>query len=115
MNKINEPEVDDKFFERADAHIHLSNDQTNEVGIGKVSSSMMYATARFNSWVSACGFHNGAEMAEARAEMIEYFVEQFRLMLEDNLDDYIRNYDRYMNAAQDAGVTPKTRDELFDR
>ena len=115
MNEINETELDDKFFERADAHIHLSNDQTDGVGIGKVSSSMMYATARFNSWVSACGSKNGQEMAEARSETIEYFVEQYRLMLEDNLDDYIRNYDRYMNPAQDPGLTPKTRDELFDR
>ncbi len=42
--------TDDKFYERADAHIHLSNDQiSGYVAKGKVSASMMYATARFNS------------------------------------------------------------------
>ena len=49
-------EVDDEFYERADAHIHLSNGQISEkVGTGKVSASNMYATARFNAWVSAGG------------------------------------------------------------
>jgi hypothetical protein len=113
MKEISESEWDDKFFERADAHIHLSNDQTGEAGIGKVSASMMYATARFNSWVSACGFNSGPEMAGARAETIDYFVEQFRLMLEDNLDDYIRNYSKYMGTV-DPNVEPKTRRELFE-
>ena len=59
--------VDDEFYERADAHIHLSNDQVNEKAtIGKVSASNMYATARFNAWVSACGWNDGKEMAKAR-------------------------------------------------
>jgi hypothetical protein len=113
MKVLGDAELDDKFFERADAHIFLSNDQSAQVGIGKVSASMMYATARFNSWVSACGFMKASEMEEARAETIDYFVEQFRLMLEDNLDDYIRNFDTYMATTDDN--TGKTRRELFDR
>jgi len=49
-------EVDDKFYERADAHIHLCNDQiSKDISKGKVSASTMYATARFNAWISACG------------------------------------------------------------
>jgi len=48
---------------------------------------MMYATARFNAWVSALGFSSGQEMASARQETIEYFVKEYRLMLEENLDD----------------------------
>jgi hypothetical protein len=96
MKVVGESQLDDVFFERADAHIDLSNRHTAEAEIGPVSASMMYATARFNSWVSACGFNNGEEMAEARSETIEYFVKQYRLMLEDNLDDYIHNFDRYM-------------------
>ena len=115
MKVIGDAELDDKFFERADAHIHLSNDQTNQAGIGKVSASMMYATARFNSWISACGFMKGSEMEEARAETIDYFVEQFRLMLEDNLDDYVRNFDKYMATTGGQDDPGKTRRELFDR
>ena len=90
-------DVDEKFYERADAHIHLSNDQLKvESGRGKVSASMMYATARFNAWVSACGFSSAGQMAADREQTIAYFVEQYRLMLEENLDDYISNFGSYM-------------------
>ncbi|MDD2883328.1 MAG: DUF3144 domain-containing protein [Rhodoferax sp.] len=89
-------EVDDKFYDRADAHIHLTNDHLAEIGRGKASASMLYATARFNAWVSACGFANGAEMKKAKTETLDYFLEQYRLMLEENLDDYIQNFSKFM-------------------
>ena len=93
-------EPDDKFFDRADAHIHLSNDQiSGEVTKGKVSASMMYATARFNSWVSATGWTNQEEMEAAKAETIEYFVKEYRKMLDENLNDYIKNFNRYMGGS----------------
>lgn len=88
--------IDPNFYERADAHIELSNRQLEDQTLGKVSSSMMYATARFNSWVSACGFETGEEMNETRQEIIDYFVEQYKLMLAENLDDYIQNFESYM-------------------
>ena len=90
-------EVDNGFYERADAHIHLSNDQiTGEVGRGKVSASNMYATARFNAWVSACRCDSSQEMAEHKQETLEYFVGEYRKMLEENLSDYIENFESYM-------------------
>ena len=90
-------EVDDEFYERADAHIHLSNSQISEkIGAGKVSASFMYSVARFNSWVSACGWNSDKEMADAKEETIEYFVTEFKKMLEENMDDYIENFEKYM-------------------
>ncbi|WP_370084949.1 DUF3144 domain-containing protein [Neptunomonas phycophila] len=94
-------EVDEKFYERADAHIHLSNDQINEKAtLGKVSASNMYATARFNAWVSACGWNSAEEMSNSKQETLEYFVAEYRKMLEENLDDYIKNFDSYMRAGE---------------
>lgn len=90
-------DIDDKFYARADAHIGLSNEQCGEIERGKVSASMMYATARFNAWVSACGFRSAQEMSAARAEILGYFVVQYRKMLEDNLDDHIEHFDKYMS------------------
>jgi hypothetical protein len=87
---------DSKFYDRADAHIDLSNQQVGEIGRGKVSASMMYATARFNAWVSATGFTSSGDMANEREETIEYFVGEYRKMLEENLDDYIGNFEKYM-------------------
>ena len=89
--------TDDKFFERADAHISLSNEQVKEVARGKVSASMLFATARFNAWVGASNCQTGEELASARAEAIEYFVGQYRGMLQEHLDEYINNFDQYMH------------------
>lgn len=89
-------DVDEHFFERADEHIHLSNRQMANISMGKVSASMMYSTARFNSWVSACGCDNAQEMTQAKQEMITYFVTEYEKMLIENLEDYIANFDKYM-------------------
>jgi hypothetical protein len=91
-------DADDKFYARADAHIHLSNDQIKDSDRGKVSASMMYSVARFNAWISACGFEDGRQMAAAKDEMIEYFMAEYRVMLEENLADYTKNFDQYMKA-----------------
>jgi len=94
-------EVDDEFYVRADAHIHLSNDQVSEsIGKGKVSASTMYATARFNAFVNACGWDSGEEMAQAKQEILEYFVAEYRKMLEENIDDYIQNFDSYLRSGK---------------
>ena len=70
-------ERDPSFFDGADAHGHLSNSQLAGIAPGKVSASMMYATARFNAYVSWIGFESGADMAEQRDETVRYFVEQY--------------------------------------
>lgn len=36
-------------------------------------------------------------MAAARDAMLTYFCDQYRMMLEDNLDDYIARFDQYMS------------------
>lgn len=52
MGNNEQDNLDTKFFERADAHIHLSNAQLADINPDKVSASMMYATARFNAYMS---------------------------------------------------------------
>lgn len=92
---VQEP-VDPEFYDRADSFIHLANDHCRKTDRGKVSASFMYAVARFNSWVSACGFGSRDEMKRSKQETIEYFVKQYRAMLEENLDDTIKNFRNYM-------------------
>ena len=91
-------QVDDKFYDRADAHINLSNDQLKTFSKGKVSASMMYSVARFNAWLSACGFNTGEEMRSAKNETLNYFLEEYKKMLDENLEDYIQNFSDYMIA-----------------
>lgn len=95
-------EVDEEFYDRADEHINLSNNQiTESIGKGKVSASFMYSAARFNAWVSASGWNNKEEMKESKEETVEYFVTEYRKMLEENLDDYIENFNKYMEIPEE--------------
>jgi hypothetical protein len=89
-------EIDKEFFQRADAYITLANEQAANVNRGKVSASMMFATARFNAWVSASGTDSSDELASVREEALAYFVNEYRQMLEENLDEYIEHFDDYM-------------------
>jgi hypothetical protein len=94
-------DIDEKFYARADAHINLSNDQLKETGLIKVNDSMMYAVVRFNAWVSANGFDSAQEMTDARDEIIEFFSSQYRSMLEENVDNYIANFDKFMGMSKE--------------
>lgn len=94
-------DTDEGFYSRADAVIRLANEQLAQTTRGQVSASCLYAASRFNAWVSACGFESSAEMLAAKDETMEYFVEQFRSMLQENLDDYIKDFENYMRPAKD--------------
>ena len=96
-----ESDTDKEFFERADAYITLANDQASSVSRGKVSASMMFATARFNAWVSASGTDSAEELASVKDEALQYFLSEYRKMLEENLDEYIEHFDKYMNPGSD--------------
>jgi hypothetical protein len=91
--------TDEKFYSRADAVIDLANDQAAETDRGKVSASLMFATARFNSFVSACKAVSPEDLASGKEEIVEYFVSEYRMMLTENLDDYIANYEKYTSAS----------------
>ncbi len=94
-------EVDDEFYDRADAHIHLSNEQiSEEIGRGKVSASFMYAVARFNSYVIATSWNSQKEFSEAKDEAIEYFVSEYRKMLVENMEDYEENFNQYIRVEE---------------
>ncbi|MCO7612943.1 DUF3144 domain-containing protein [Pseudomonas chlororaphis] len=95
----NEPDQD--FYNRADAIIELTNSHIADSSRGKASASLMYANARFSAWVSACGCRNVEELVAARQQAVDYFVEEFRLMLEENLTDYVENFSLYMTGKQD--------------
>ena len=87
---------DDNFFDRADEYIDISNKYLSNVTAGKVSASMLYGTARFNAFISACSFDNVAQMKKAKQGIMDYFVGEYKKMLEENLDDYIEHFDEYM-------------------
>jgi hypothetical protein len=84
------------FWERANALINLANDQCSNAEPSEVSASTLYAAARFNSFIVARTCGNAQTMQAERERALEYFTEQFRLMMAGNLDDFIASYQQYM-------------------
>ena len=85
------------FYDRVDALIQLANQQCNTEDKGKVSASFLFAASRFNTWVSASGFDSAELMQANREQLIEHFVSQYKAMLEDNLDEFIENFESYLS------------------
>lgn len=92
---MSEDEIPPEFWNRADEVIAIANEQVKDSTIGKVSSSLLYAAARFNAFNVASSADDVAEMTKDKEEAIRYFTEQYRKMLTDNLDEYLENYQEY--------------------
>ena len=100
---------DEQFFERADEFIALANqfaDSSNQVShlsapAGNVSASFMYANARYSVWHAACSYNNVTDFKADRATILEYYTKQFKMMLEDHLDEYLENFEEYFPKSDD--------------
>ena len=97
-----ETQTDEQFYKRVDTLIGLANGYVKaNVHPAFVNNSFMFAAARFNAWVAAAGYQNSEEMAKEKEEILNFFVNQYRLMLNENLDNYIENYDAFMGKSAD--------------
>ena len=77
---------DDKFYERVDAHIRLSNQQLAD-GTPRlnVSGSTLFAAARFNAQVYLLNV-KPIHAASERAHFLDYMTTMYRRMLNEHLD-----------------------------
>lgn len=86
------------FYERADAFINLANSQLSPKShAGQVGSSLMYASARYSASVASIGFIKSSDFEKEKEEIIKFYTAQYQQMLSDNLDDYIKNFEKYTN------------------
>jgi hypothetical protein len=76
-------EVPPQFFELVDQFINLANASVEQHGPARVSACILFAAARYNAF----RLQSGDPDAEANREAaVSYFVNQYRQMLEDNID-----------------------------
>lgn len=91
-------EKNNGFLKRADAHIALANEQLNqELTQGEVSASFMYGSARFSAWMAASSFETAEDMKAEKEKVMEYFLKEYKLALEEHLDNHIENFDFSQN------------------
>lgn len=87
-----------EFWNRVNALINLSNDQCDTADPGEVGASTMFAASRFNAFLVARSTGTAENMKAEKERALEYFTDQFRKMMEDNLDDFIANIDNYLGS-----------------
>ena len=80
----------------ADEVINLANEQCEKAeSSDEVIASLLYASARFNAFLIAATAQSAADIQSGKDDAVAYFTEQYRQLLQDNLDDYIENFDEY--------------------
>lgn len=84
------------FWKAADSFIAHANAQ-NEVDRGVVSAGFAYSSARFNAFVIASQCGNKEAFEAEKDAAINYFVEQYKLALTENVADYSANFDKYIS------------------
>ncbi len=87
---------DDEFFSMADSYIALANKQSKDVIQGKVSATFLYAAARFNTFLVASNAESKEQFKADKDHSIDYFVTEYKKMLEEHFTDYSSNYDTYI-------------------
>ena len=82
------------FLKRADAFIALANEQLNQnLTQGEISASFMYGSARFSAWMAASSFESAEDKKKKKDQVMEYFMQEYKLALEEHLDNHIQNFD----------------------
>ncbi len=81
------------FFERADAHINLCNEQLKTAPGPAVGASATFGAARFNTWLCAEMYGSKDVMVQMKDQAIAQLIEHYAEQLRENFEVYIRDFD----------------------
>ncbi|WP_028763217.1 DUF3144 domain-containing protein [Shewanella colwelliana] len=86
---MSENKTETTIFQLADQFIALANELSGkEQDVGKVDTAMRFAAARFNAFEASL---KSSDLAAEKANALEWFSNEYKEMLSDNLDDHIDN------------------------
>lgn len=85
-----------KYWQHVDAFVNLANDQCADTDPNEVGSSALNASARFNAFIVAKTVGTAQNLSLEKDQAIDYFTDQFRKMMTNNVEDFIANFDKYM-------------------
>ena len=93
---MSDTEKDKEFYEMADAHIAIANEQGRTINPGKVSATILYSAARFNTFLVASCSDSAEEFASRKEEACDYLMGEYKKMLDEHFADYTENFDKYL-------------------
>lgn len=83
------------FQERCDEFIDLANQQHAKTDVDNVNASLLFSAARFNVFTTVRQFDDVEKLKEEKQQIVEYFSQRYRDMMEENLEEYIERFDEY--------------------
>jgi hypothetical protein len=89
---------DNEFYAMADEHIALANKHSKQAIPGKVSATFLYGAARFNTFLIASNSESKAAFEAGIESSIDYFVTEYKKMLDEHFADYNVNYETYIES-----------------
>ena len=108
MDSKQEP-VPREFYDLVDRFIALANELTGEHATSRVSAVIMYAAARYNAH---CMLALDPKARENRAAAADYFLDQYRSMLDENIDSLLSARDSNPAQPSTPADTPEPRRSL---
>ena len=81
----NPNQLDPAFFDCVNEYLELTNKQSQQQGLKRISLASLYAAARFNAHVYLSSVEPG-QIAAERANFIDYISTMYRRMLNEHLD-----------------------------
>lgn len=94
---------DGRYYQHANAHIQLSNEQLKEAIPGQVLSAMIHATSRFCTWAWASASASAEDYESRKQQALNGYLEECRRQFEDHFNDHARNFDRLTGRKNNAG------------
>jgi hypothetical protein len=77
-------ELDPQFFTVCNEYLELTNRQSKEHGLKRISMASLYAAARFNAHVFLS--NAGSDAPKERTAFLDYMTDLYRRMLNEHLD-----------------------------
>jgi Protein of unknown function (DUF3144) len=93
---MSDTDKDKEFYEMADAHISVANEQGKSANPGKASATILYSAARFNTFLVAANSESADELASRKEEACKYLMAEYQKMLDEHFTDYTENFDKYL-------------------
>lgn len=84
------------FVRMATAFIDQANAFNREAGQDVVATALMHAAARYMAFAAASGADSRSHYAGERDAAVDHFTSQFREVIAQHYDDYVANYDAYL-------------------
>lgn len=84
-----------EFWDMTDQLLEQANTFSDTQDVGRVAEALMYAAARFNTYLVAASCEDRNDFKDDRESSESILREQFEKMLSANFDDYTENYKIY--------------------